>query len=140
MTGGRHPFLSKFKIGFNNDGQITAANIDLYSNAGWSVDLSLAVLQRAVMNCENSYFIPFWRSSGRCCRTNLASNTAFRGFGAMQGMRNLTNNPMITLRLLNLNYSALPFLSFVEGQCNFISPKPDHAIVVEALETVISRK
>eukprot|EP00795_Rhopilema_esculentum_P016010 gene16010-7346_t len=86
MTGGRHPFLSKYKIGFNKDGHIIAANTDLYSNAGWSVDLSLAVLQRAVMNCENSYFIPCWRSSGRCCRTNLASNTAFRGFGAVQGM------------------------------------------------------
>ncbi|XP_065054384.1 xanthine dehydrogenase-like isoform X1 [Rhopilema esculentum] len=86
MTGGRHPFLAKYKVGFNNDGRIVAANTDLYSNAGWSIDLSLAVLEQAIFQCDNSYFAPYWRSSGRCCKTNLASNTAFRGFGAKQGM------------------------------------------------------
>ena len=85
MTGGRHPFLAKYKVGFNKDGRFVAADTGLYSNAGLSIDLSLAVLEQAIFQCDNSYFAPFWRSFGHCCRTNLASNTAFRGFGAKQG-------------------------------------------------------
>lgn len=34
----------------------------------------------------NSYFIPNVLVEGWMCRTNLPSNTAFRGFGGPQGM------------------------------------------------------
>jgi xanthine dehydrogenase/oxidase len=43
ITGARHPFLFKYKIGFLKTGQITAADITMYCNAGYSADLSLAV-------------------------------------------------------------------------------------------------
>lgn len=35
---------------------------------------------------ENSYYIPHCEVTGNICRTNLPSNTAFRGFGGPQGM------------------------------------------------------
>lgn len=35
---------------------------------------------------DNSYKIPNIRGTGRLCKTNLPSNTAFRGFGGPQGM------------------------------------------------------
>lgn len=35
---------------------------------------------------ENSYMIPNARVRGLVCKTNLPSNTAFRGFGGPQGM------------------------------------------------------
>lgn len=35
---------------------------------------------------ENAYKIPVVRAQGFLCKTNLASNTAFRGFGGPQGM------------------------------------------------------
>lgn len=35
---------------------------------------------------ENSYLIPNVRVIGYVCKTNLPSNTAFRGFGGPQGM------------------------------------------------------
>lgn len=35
---------------------------------------------------ENSYYVPHSRVTGYACKTNLPSNTAFRGFGAPQGM------------------------------------------------------
>lgn len=35
---------------------------------------------------ENAYLIPNVRVQGWVCRTNLPSNTAFRGFGGPQGM------------------------------------------------------
>nr|KAG5712865.1 hypothetical protein BaRGS_007462 [Batillaria attramentaria] len=43
MSGTRHPFLGKYKIGFSSDGKILAYDVTYYSNAGCSVDLSFAV-------------------------------------------------------------------------------------------------
>lgn len=43
-------------------------------------------MHRAITHVENVYSIPNVRIVGRVCRTNLPSNTAFRGFGAPQGM------------------------------------------------------
>ncbi|XP_077967155.1 xanthine dehydrogenase/oxidase-like isoform X1 [Styela clava] len=86
ITGGRHPFLAKYKIGFDNDGRIKALKIDLYSNGGNSDDLSYGVMTRAVTHADNCYNVPHMEVTGRICRTNIASNTAFRGFGGPQSM------------------------------------------------------
>lgn len=43
-------------------------------------------MDRAVLHMDNSYNIPNIRGIGVVCKTNLASNTAFRGFGGPQGM------------------------------------------------------
>lgn len=37
-----------------------------------------------VLKCCNAYDIPNFRSQGWACKTNLPSNTAFRGFGFAQ--------------------------------------------------------
>lgn len=41
---------------------------------------------RAVTNSDGVYKINNFRAVGKVCRTNLSSNTAFRGFGAPQIM------------------------------------------------------
>jgi xanthine dehydrogenase molybdopterin binding subunit/xanthine dehydrogenase small subunit len=86
ITGKRHPFLAKFNVGFDAEGLLHAARIDIYSNGGWSLDLSRAVTDRAVFHLDNSYYIPHVAFTGTVAKTNLASNTAFRGFGGPQGM------------------------------------------------------
>lgn len=43
MTGGRHPFLFKYKIGCGSDGKIDAIHVDMYLNGGYSMDISCAV-------------------------------------------------------------------------------------------------
>ncbi|CAI8021900.1 Xanthine dehydrogenase/oxidase [Geodia barretti] len=85
-SGGRHPFLGVYKVGFTSQGRITALDLKLYSNGGISADLSIPVMQRAVTHADNVYKIPNYRAVGKVCRTNLPPNTAFRGFGGPQGM------------------------------------------------------
>lgn len=63
-----------------------ALDVKVYNNAGNSLDLSLAVLERAMFHSDNVYEIPNIRVYGRVCFTNMPSNTAFRGFGGPQGM------------------------------------------------------
>ena len=86
MTGKRHPFLINYKAGYNADGQIIAIDFDQNQNAGWATDLSMAVLERAMMHAENAYYIPNIRIVSKAWKTNLPSNTAFRGFGGPKGM------------------------------------------------------
>ncbi len=86
ITGKRHEFLTRYRVAFNDDGEILALDLELNANAGSSTDLSMAILERAMLHSDNAYFIPNFRIIGKCWKTNLPSNTAFRGFGGPQGM------------------------------------------------------
>ncbi len=86
LTGKRHPFLARYEAGFAEDGLLTGVRIALFSDGGWSLDLSSPVLSRAMFHCDNAYFLPAVEITGRVCRTHKTSQTAFRGFGGPQGM------------------------------------------------------
>ncbi|KAK5656257.1 hypothetical protein OQA88_5019 [Cercophora sp. LCS_1] len=86
VSGQRHPFLGKWKVGVNKDGKIQALDVDIFNNGGWSWDLSAAVCERAMSHSDGCYLIPNIYVRGRVCKTNTMSNTAFRGFGGPQGM------------------------------------------------------
>ncbi len=85
-TGKRHPFLTKFDVGFSKDGTLVGLDAQLYSNGGFSNDLTRAITDRALFHSDNGYFLPNVRLVGQAVKTNLPSNTAFRGFGGPQGM------------------------------------------------------
>ncbi|GAA6527095.1 xanthine dehydrogenase molybdopterin binding subunit [Intrasporangium sp. DVR] len=86
MTGKRHGFHASWRVGFGADGRLTALDATLTSDGGWSLDLSEAVLARALCHVDNAYFIPHVSVRGRIARTHKTSQTAFRGFGGPQGM------------------------------------------------------
>lgn len=46
----------------------------------------LQVMDRALFHSDATYKIPNIRVTGHVCKTNIPSNTAFRGFGGPQGM------------------------------------------------------
>jgi xanthine dehydrogenase large subunit len=91
ITGKRHPYLSRYRVGFDDNGQIESLSLDLYSDGGCACDLSLAVMDRSILHTDNAYFIPHFAVSGTVCRTNLPPNTAMRGFGAPQGIAAIEN-------------------------------------------------
>ena len=88
ITGKRHPFLAQVQVGFDRRRIcFWRAKIALFSNGGWSLDLSRAVTDRAVVpSRQRLLHSRTSNSAGRSRKTNLASNTAFRGFGGPQGM------------------------------------------------------
>ncbi|KAI5627549.1 aldehyde oxidase [Silurus asotus] len=100
ITGGRHPVLGKYKVGFMNDGRIIAANVHYYANAGNTPDESPLVAEKILLHMDNAYNIPNLRGEAAACRTNLPSNTAFRGFGVPQTMvviENMVNDVAMVL-------------------------------------------
>ncbi|XP_025414020.1 xanthine dehydrogenase [Sipha flava] len=86
VTGGRNPFLCQYNVGFNEDGIMQVLDMSVYCNAGSSRDLSTSTIEKCICHIANAYHIDHVRVSGYACATNLSSNTAFRGFGAPQGM------------------------------------------------------
>jgi xanthine dehydrogenase large subunit len=86
VTGKRHPFLARYRAGFANDGRLQAVRIALFSDGGWSLDLSEPIMWRALFHSDNAYHLPAVEITGRVCRTHKTSQTAFRGFGGPQGM------------------------------------------------------
>jgi xanthine dehydrogenase large subunit len=86
ITGKRHPYSSDFRIGLSSEYKILAFQATLYQNGGAAADLSPAIMERTLFHSTNAYYIPNTEVTVFSCKTNLPPNTAFRGFGAPQGM------------------------------------------------------
>jgi xanthine dehydrogenase large subunit len=85
VTGKRHPFKVKYEVGFNQKGEILVLVADLFADGGAYCDLSSSILERAMFHIDGAYYLPSAKIQGFVCKTNTASNTAFRGFGGPQG-------------------------------------------------------
>ncbi|MGE0576441.1 MAG: xanthine dehydrogenase molybdopterin binding subunit [Reyranella sp.] len=85
-TGKRHGFQYRYTVGFDGEGRVLALDAVLAADAGWSLDMTPGVIARALTHVDNAYWLPHVRAVGYACRTNLQSNTAFRGFGGPQGV------------------------------------------------------
>ncbi len=85
-SGARHAFKGKYRVGFDERGVLRGVETQLYSNAGYSIDLSFSIMERALFHSLNSYKCDNVRVTGQLCRTNIVTATAFRGFGGPQGM------------------------------------------------------
>ena len=85
ITGKRHGFYYEYDIGYNDEGRLLGARLDMTANAGYSADLSGPVATRAICHFDNAYYLSDVDMSALCGRTNTQSNTAFRGFGGPQG-------------------------------------------------------
>ncbi|GAB3437147.1 xanthine dehydrogenase molybdopterin binding subunit [Massilia solisilvae] len=85
VTGKRHCFHYEYEVGYDDQGRILAAKVDMVSRAGFSADLSGPVATRAVCHFDNTYYLSDVEIRAACGKTNTQSNTAFRGFGGPQG-------------------------------------------------------
>ncbi|EGC38870.1 hypothetical protein DICPUDRAFT_96745 [Dictyostelium purpureum] len=116
-TGTRHPFIAKYKVGVTKDGLIKALDLELYADAGYSYDISVGVLDRAIFHSENAYKIPNVNVVGRLCKTNLPSNTAFRGYGGPQAMIIVENWVEKISKVLNIESHIIRAKNFYkEGE------------------------
>ena len=86
ITGKRHDFAFDYKVGFSSSGALQAFDVTLDSRCGFSADYSHQVNDRALCHLDNAYYHQNLSVLNYRCRTNTQSGTAFRGFGAPQGM------------------------------------------------------
>lgn len=122
MTGKRHPFKTDYKIGFNEEGIINAYHVQFNANAGYSYDLSLAILARARTHAENAYFIPNIKIESTAYKTNLPSNTAFRGFGGPQGIYVIEDAMERIAQYLGCDAAEIRYRNFYQQNSKNITP------------------
>ncbi|MEM9417540.1 MAG: xanthine dehydrogenase molybdopterin binding subunit [Planctomycetota bacterium] len=91
LTGKRHPYESRYRVAFDGDGRLRAAEFEFFSNGGAFADLSTSIMERTMLHADNAYYLPVVKITGRICKTNLPPNTAFRGFGGPQGVLVIEN-------------------------------------------------
>ncbi len=112
ITGKRHRFQSNYTVGFDDDGKILAYTVEFNSDVGMATDLSMAIIERAMFHAENAYYIPNARIVGNTWKTNLPSNTAFRGFGGPQGIAVIENAIDRIARYLKKDAAEIRYKNF----------------------------
>ena len=86
VTGKRHPFAYEYTAGFDGSGRLTALQLVMAVNCGFSADLSGPVADRAIFHSDNAYYLEHVDIASYRCKTNMQSHTAYRGFGGPQGV------------------------------------------------------
>ena len=122
LTGKRHDFEANYEVGYSDDGLIEGITMDLSARCGYSLDLSKAIVSRALFHSDNAYFIPNATFTGYLCKTNTASNTAFRGFGGPQGMLAIENIVEEISNTLGIDPLQVRRTNFYQKDTNNVTP------------------
>ena len=116
-TGKRHCCYYEYEVGYDDDGRITAAKVEMVLRAGFSTDLSPPVATRAICHFDNAYYLSDVEIHAMCGKTNTQSNTAFRGFGGPQGaiaIENIIDNIARDLNKDSLDIRKINFYGKTE--------------------------
>ena len=105
-TGKRHPMMARYKAACTPDGKIQACDITLYFNGGNTLDHSGGTRIKALVGLDSAFKIPNYRAKGILCKTNLPSNTAFRGFGTPEAVFIMENVLEKLARAADIDYDT----------------------------------
>ena len=84
--GKRHPFLARYRAGFDSDGSLRGVESRFIPTADGASIFPSRSLARACSIATTPICLPALDLTGYVCRTHKTSQTAFRGFGGPQGM------------------------------------------------------
>lgn len=85
-TTKRHPSESRYKMGFDSEGNLIAADIEFIVDGGAYLTLSPVVVSRGSLHALGPYRCPNVRMRNLAVATNTPPHGAFRGFGAPQSV------------------------------------------------------
>ena len=86
LSGKRHPFLAEIHRGLRRRRASARAQAGAVFQRRLGVGFVRPVTDRAMFHSDNCYYMPNAEIRGQVVKTNIVSNTAFRGFGGPQGM------------------------------------------------------
>lgn len=137
-TGKRHPFKNFYKVAFDDNGKILALKVDLYSNGGAYADLSTAVMERAMLHIDGAYYLENVEINGQVLRTNMQSNTAFRGFGGPQGTATIESILEDIATILKKDSFSVRRINIYQGRNNIIpcGQEIEHNTLPEIFDTL----
>ncbi len=80
----RHPYILRYKVGYNTDGKLTAMKIDILADSGAYSSQTFFVNWRSVVQATGPYVVPNVHTDIRGVYTNNVYTGAYRGFGSPQ--------------------------------------------------------
>lgn len=80
----RHPYVMKYKVGYNKDGKLKSMKIDITADGGAYSSMSPFVTWRTVVQATGPYEIENVQTDVRAVYTNNPYTGAMRGFGSPQ--------------------------------------------------------
>lgn len=80
----RHPYTLEYTFGFDAEGHLRAAEIDMLADSGPYLSVTPWVNWRSTAQCCGPYQVPAVRMDIKAVATNLVFTGAMRGFGAPQ--------------------------------------------------------
>ncbi|MGM0607568.1 MAG: xanthine dehydrogenase family protein molybdopterin-binding subunit [Candidatus Muiribacteriota bacterium] len=80
----RHPYICKYKVGYNNDGKLKAMKVEIYADAGANISMTPFVTWRSVVQATGPYELEHAHTDIYGVATNNPYTGAFRGFGSPQ--------------------------------------------------------
>ncbi len=122
ITGKRHGFHFDYKVGYDEQGLIQAAQVEMAANAGCSADLTGPVVTRAVCHFDNAYYLSDVSIDAYSVKTNTQSNTAFRGFGGPQGAFAIETIIDNIARELGVDPQQVRHRNFYQGEPRNVTP------------------
>ncbi|MFL6230161.1 MAG: molybdopterin cofactor-binding domain-containing protein [Pyrinomonadaceae bacterium] len=91
MIGKRHPILGEYKLAIatgednpEHKGKIVGMQTSFWLDGGNTYDASFVVMDVIQLRCDSAYMVKNYETQGDVCKTNKASNTAFRSMGMIQ--------------------------------------------------------
>ncbi len=85
LTSKRHAMRASYEVGYDDNGRILGATLDIALDGGHRPGDSETALDQALLHADGAYHVPDFRVSGRLCRTNHLTGTALPAEGAAQG-------------------------------------------------------
>ncbi|KAL7640339.1 UNVERIFIED_CONTAM: hypothetical protein RMT77_008603 [Armadillidium vulgare] len=83
IVGWRDPYLSEFKVGFDEEGRLQAVSVDIIADSGHVGNEGSALL--AAVSLPNVYYCPNWKIQPYYALTDTPANTWCRAPGHVQG-------------------------------------------------------
>jgi CO/xanthine dehydrogenase Mo-binding subunit len=133
----RHPSRIIIKTALDDNGRITAMDIDSIIDGGAYESCSCIVLQRVVFHATGVYDIPNIKCRGRAIASNNIPGDAFRGFGAPQAIFAVESHMVQIAQKLGVDPLAMKESYFLKKGSTTITNGMIHENVV--LEEMVRR-
>jgi xanthine dehydrogenase molybdopterin-binding subunit B/xanthine dehydrogenase iron-sulfur cluster and FAD-binding subunit A len=128
MIGKAHPYRGNYRMAVNLEtSKIEAMFIHYLSDAGYSYDASLPIMDLSVLSSCNAYNISSFVCQGDVYFSNKATNTALRSFGVVQANQ-ITEFAIehMCRKLASVRANSLGLERYYFRKYNFFSWKPTY--------------
>ncbi|XP_042871766.1 indole-3-acetaldehyde oxidase-like [Penaeus japonicus] len=139
LVGWREPYLSKYEVGFDDDGKLQALRVDMFSDAGHVPnEASVGFLAGPV---QNAYHVPNLLFRPVIVRTDTAANTWCRTPGTVEALATIENILEHIANYLKKDPLEVRMLNMVKPEVpRLMAPPLERNVVLDEILPLLKQK